>query len=147
MDMYMYIQHMYVYTPSQSPPLLQHSTAWRSVCSNCFSSNASLYYTSSTNWTDTPPTHTHTNHSKVLIHSHTLTRYPLPFVRATVPKKLTSMTFLSTDKSVSKTAPRELIPALLTRMSNRPPNAWTASSTLPGNWALCDRSRGRTLGE
>ena len=71
---------------------------------------------------------------------------PSPFVRAMVPKKFVSINFLSTDKSVSSTAPRELIPALFTRMSTLP-NTSIASCALPAREEGRERSRARILGE
>lgn len=69
-----------------------------------------------------------------------------PLVREIVPKKLVSMIFLSTDKSVSRADPRELIPALFTRMSTRP-NACRASCALSRREEGKERSRVRVFGE
>ena len=56
------------------------------------------------------------------------------------------MIFLSTASSVSRAAPRELIPALFTSMSTLP-NACMASLALSGREDGDERSRTRVLGE
>lgn len=69
----------------------------------------------------------------------------LPLVSATVPKKLTSMTFRSTARSVSIATPLELIPALLTRMSTWP-NTARASCAAEAMEAGEERSSWTTAG-
>lgn len=71
---------------------------------------------------------------------------PSPLVSATVPKKLTSITLRSTAISVSMTLPRELTPALFTRMSMWP-NASNASCAFPAMDAASLRSRESIFGE
>ena len=70
----------------------------------------------------------------------------VPLVRAIVPKKLVSISILSTAISVSSTAPRELIPALFTRISTRP-NAFMASCALSVREEEEERSSVSVLGE
>ena len=70
----------------------------------------------------------------------------LPFVRAIVPKKLTSMTLRSTSMEESRTDPRELTPALFTTMSIRPYKA-IASRHLSAMEEGSERSIWSTFGE
>ena len=69
-----------------------------------------------------------------------------PLVRAMVPKKLVSIRLRSTARSVSRAAPRELMPALFTRISTRP-NTCRASRALSGREEGEERSRASVLGE
>ena len=69
-----------------------------------------------------------------------------PFVRAIVPKKLTSMTLRSTSMDESSTEPRELTPALFIRISIRPYKA-IASRHLSAIEEGSERSSWSTFGE